>query len=277
MAEVIARFKAGLQDPLRPLGTTLFCGPTGVGKTQLARTVAQYLFGHGRQADRLIRLDMSEYSSPAAADRLITKIDGTPSDLIDRVRRQPFVVVLFDEIEKAADSVFNMLLGLLDEGRLTDRWGRTTTFRSALVIMTSNLGASTRGTIGLGPPQEQRYETEVRSFFRPEFFNRIDSVVTFPPLAWDTCLGIVRKELGDLEHREGIRRAGLRLTFGPSLVEQLARDGFDPRFGARPLQHAIETQVVAALARHLVAHPGLRDAALHVDMHPQGGLVIERG
>ncbi len=275
MAELIARFKAGLQDPLRPLGTLLFCGPTGVGKTQLAKTAAQYLFGHGSQTDRLIRLDMSEYSSPAAAERLITKDDGTPSDLIDRVRRQPFVVVLLDEIEKAADNVFDILLGLLDEGRLTDRWGRTTTFRSAIIIMTSNLGAATRSTIGLGAQQEQRYEAEVRSFFRPEFFNRIDSVVTFHPLAWDTCLGIVRKELGEIAQREGICRAGLQLEFSPTLVERLARNGFDPRFGARPLQRTIEIEVVSTLARHLIEHPGLRDATLHLKMGPQGGLRIE--
>ena len=141
-AEIIATFKAGLNDPRRPLATLLFCGPTGVGKTELAKAMSRYLFGHGRRADRLIRLDMSEYAAPWAAERLVAKDDGTPSDFVQKVRRQPFVVVLLDEIEKAAAPVFDMLLGVLDEGRLTDRNGRTTIFRSAIVIMTSNLGAA---------------------------------------------------------------------------------------------------------------------------------------
>jgi ATP-dependent Clp protease ATP-binding subunit ClpC len=274
LAEMIARFKAGLQDPRRPLGALLFCGPTGVGKTQLAKTVAQYLFGHGRETDRLIRLDMSEYSAPFSAPRLITKADGTPSDLIQRVRQQPFVVVLLDEIEKAADSVFDVLLGLLDEGRLTDRWGRTTTFCSAIVIMTSNLGASARSTIGLGAAREERYETEVRSFFRPEFFNRLDGLVTFQPLDWDTCLAITRKELDEIQQRAGIRRSGLKLRFSPELVQHLARDGFDPRFGARPLQRMIEIQVVATLARHLVDRPELRDGTLQIGIDAEGEVQI---
>jgi ATP-dependent Clp protease ATP-binding subunit ClpA len=179
-----------------------------------------------------------------------------------------------DEIEKAAPAVYDVLLGLLDEGRLTDRFGRTTTFRSAIVIMTSNLGATTRPSIGWVPQPGDRYETEVRSFFRPEFFNRIDTVVTFRPLAPETCLAITRKELSDIGRREGFRRAGLRLEFTETLVHQLARDGFDPRFGARPLQRTLETRVVSKLARHLVEHPGLRNVRLNVDIDGQGEVTL---
>lgn len=152
-ANVVAAFKAGLNDPQRPLGVLLFAGPTGVGKTELAKTLSDYLFGHGQQTDRLVRLDMSEYSSGDAAERLLSKPDRTPSDLIARVRQQPFVVVLLDEVEKAHPDVFDVLLGLFDEGRLTDRHGRTTNFKSVILVMTSNLGANNDGRLGSTTPQ----------------------------------------------------------------------------------------------------------------------------
>lgn len=270
MTDVVARFKSGMNDPRRPLAALLFCGPTGVGKTQLAKTISRYLFGHGRTSDPLIRLDMSEYSSPYSVARLITRDDGAPSDFISRVRQQPFSVVLLDEIEKAAPGVFDILLSVLDEGRLTDQFGRTATFRTAILIMTSNLGATDHGAIGLRPSNEQSYEAEVRSFFRPEFFNRLDRVVTFHPLQRATCQAILRKELRELETRPGFHKAAIGLRFSESLMEQLMTVGFDPRFGARPLQRALETTVVAALARFLVDHPGLRDANLEVDLDAQG-------
>ncbi|HZZ77749.1 MAG TPA: AAA family ATPase, partial [Gemmataceae bacterium] len=143
---LVLTFKAGLNDPQRPVGVLLFCGPTGVGKTELARAIAAFFFGHGDKADRLIRLDMSEYTGPGAADRLLLNADGQPSTLFQTIRQSPFSVVLFDEIEKADPEVFDILMGVFDEGRLTDRYGRTATFRSAILIMTSNLGGERRSS-----------------------------------------------------------------------------------------------------------------------------------
>jgi len=266
MADVIARFKTGLNDSRRPLATLLSCGPTGVGKTQLAKTVSEYLFGHGEMTERLVRLDMSEYSSPFAAERLVSKSDGSPSDIVSRVRQQPFCVVLLDEIEKAATAVYDVLLGVLDEGRLTDRFGRTTTFCNSILIMTSNLGASSGGSIGLRPQSGHRYEGEVRQFFRPEFFNRLDQLVTFHPLPKEACLAIIQKELKEVGQREGFRKLGLRLQFADSVVEHLLQIGFHPQFGARPLQRAIEESVVARLAHFIVNHPDLRNATVRIEL-----------
>ncbi len=289
-AETVATFKAGLNDPRRPLGTLLFCGPTGVGKTELAKTMAAYLFGHGKQAERLVRLDMSEFASPWNAERLVAKDDCTPSDFLQKVRQQPFVVVLLDEIEKASAEVFDMLLGVLDEGRLSDRYGRTTIFRSAVLIMTSNLGTAKGKSIGfeaVGQVANLRgagqignllhagpYETAVQDFFRPEFFNRIDAVVSFRSLDAEACRAIVRKELADLGRRAGLFRADLRLAAGDALVAHLVQIGFDWRYGARPLQRVLETRVVTPLSRYLLAHPYLRGTEVRLDVDAEGKVVV---
>ena len=170
-ARLVTTIKSGLTDPMRPMGVHLFCGPTGVGKTALAKALVEYCFEAGGQKDRLVRLDMSEYGGWGATQRLLQGPHGQPAAWIQRVRRQPFCVVLFDEIEKAAPDVFDVLLGLMDEGRLTDRYGRVTWFRSAIIIMTSNLGASASASAGFSTDAGPSYESEVAKFFRPEFFN----------------------------------------------------------------------------------------------------------
>lgn len=297
-ADVVISFKAGMNDARRPLGTLLFCGPTGVGKTELAKAISRFLFGGSvgwdqRSADpptnavvvpfevrpsdskedrwagaalfppyetsdaqrRLIRLDMSEYSGAWAADRLLTQANGEPSDFIQQIRRQPFCVLLFDEIEKAHPSVFDVLMNVFDEGRLTDRFGRVTYFRSAVIVLTSNLGASSGQSVGFGDRSTSntaRHLTAARQFFRPEFFNRLDSVVTFEPLTSEVVAQITEKELREISQREGLRKRGLQFCWTDEVIAHLAKAGFDPRYGARPLQRTLETEVVAPLSRLLV-------------------------
>lgn len=279
-ARLMATIKAGLTDPGRPPGVLLFCGPTGVGKTALARLLADQCFGAGTEgassavsgravsgagADRLVRLDMSEYGGWGAAQRFLQDPQGQPAPWIERVRRQPFCVVLLDEIEKAAPEVFDVLLSLLDEGRLTDRFGRVTWFRSAIVILTSNLGASATDPAGFAPSAEVGHASAVAKFFRPEFFNRLDSVVTFKPLERGEVRRIAGKELSDLAAREGLAAAGLRLQWSERLVDAVATAGYDERLGARPLQRALERLVVTPLARWRMAHPDVAEGILHLD------------
>lgn len=267
--QLVTTFKAGLNDPNRPLAVLLFCGPTGVGKTELAKTISKYFFGHGEKSERLVRLDMSEFSGPGSALRLVMEPDGTPSPFIKKVRQQPFTVVLLDEIEKADHTVFDVLLSVFDEGRLTDRYGRTTTFRSAVIVMTSNLGASASSTIGYGEILEASYEKEALKFFRPEFFNRMDSIVRFSPLTQEMILEITQKELSELQHREGLKKANLHLTWTNEVVEFLASQGFDKRYGARPLQRTIEMLVTAPLARFFIEKPALKNCAIHLALSPE--------
>jgi ATP-dependent Clp protease ATP-binding subunit ClpC len=282
-ATLVTTFKAGLNDPNRPVGVLLFCGPTGVGKTETARALSRYLFGHGEMGapagattspDRMVRLDMSEYTGWRAGERLLTRPDGEPSELIQKVRQQPFAVVLLDEVEKADPEVFDVLLGVFDEGRLTDRFGRVTRFTSAVIIMTSNLGAGKREAFGFGPAPGVSYESEAMGFFRPEFFNRIDQVVTFSALDAETIRAITRKELGEIAAREGLVRAGVRLDWSRRLEDHVAREGFDERYGARPLQRTLESMVVTPLARHLLDNPEVRRATVYLDVDEQGQLVI---
>jgi len=273
-AGLVTTFKAGLNDPQRPLGAMLFAGPTGVGKTELAKALADELFGHGEAQQRMIRLDMSEFATAGSAERLVSEAGSEPSELIRRVREQPFCLVLLDEIEKAAPEVFDVLLGVFDEGRLTDRFGRVTNFRSCVVVMTSNLGATQEELMGFGKPRDPDYAAAIMRHFRPEFFNRIDSVVSFAPLEHATILRIAEKELAALASREGLLRAGATLAWTPALVEKLAKAGFDRRFGARPLQRTLEALVVTPLARALAANPALASRQITLDVDASGVLVV---
>ncbi|MDB5322103.1 MAG: ATP-dependent Clp protease ATP-binding subunit [Phycisphaerales bacterium] len=278
-AGVVTTFKAGLNDPERPLGVLLFAGPTGVGKTQLAQSLARFLYGGGTadgarpSAQRLVRLDMSEYAGADAAERFLGSPHTGPADWIQKIRQQPFTVLLLDEIEKAAPAIFDILLGVFDEGRLTDPWGRLTHFKSAVIIMTSNLGSAAGDAFGLSKTHAPAYESETMGFFRPEFFNRIDAVVAFDPLTPETIRAIAEKELRDLAQREGLTRAGLRLRWTPALLDLLSHEGFDPRYGARPLQRAIEMLVVTPLSKYLVDHRK-RDTTIMIDVDSGGRVTI---
>lgn len=275
--KLVLTFKAGLNDPQRPIGVLLFCGPTGVGKTELARTLADFFFGHGEKADRLIRLDMSEYTGAGAADRLLADADGQPSALLQAIRQRPFNVVLLDEIEKADPEVFDVLMGVFDEGRLTDHYGRTATFRSAIVIMTSNLGGEKQSSFGFGAAPAVHYETEAQAHFRPEFFNRIDALVAFAGLDAGSIEAITRKELGEIAGREGLAKARLRLTWSDAVVAKLARTGFDRRYGARPLQRTIERMVVTPLSQFLLEHARVKNASLRLDLNEAGDVIVAWG
>jgi ATP-dependent Clp protease ATP-binding subunit ClpC len=265
-ARVLTRLKAGLNDPERPIGSLFFVGPTGVGKTELAKQLARYMFG---DADRMIRVDMSEYMLPGAAQRLLASGRGLRS-LVDRVRERPLGLVLFDEIEKAHPEVFDLLLGLLGEGRLTDVDGRLVDFRMTLVVMTSNLGVARGGGSGFGAGDQGESELlgAVRAHFRPEFWNRIDHVIPFRALSPADIRRVVELELAKLVQRVGFVRRRLRLRVSSDARDLLARLGWHPTRGARPLKRVLEERVVAPIAVLLAEDPGLVDREIDVVVAP---------
>jgi ATP-dependent Clp protease ATP-binding subunit ClpC len=259
-ARVVVPFKAGVHDPDKPLGSLFFVGPTGVGKTELAKQLAHYLFGDSK---RLIRVDMSEYMVRGAAQRLLEVGEGV-SSLAQRVRAQPLSLVLFDEIEKAHRETFDLLLGLLGEGRLTDSRGSLVDFRMTIVVMTSNLGVSERAAPGFGTGRQQDFARGVREHFRPEFWNRLDHVVSFGHLQREDVRRIVDLELGKVRAREGLRARGVSLEVSAAARDRLADLGYDERRGARPLQRVIEERVVTPMAVHLAEAPELTGVTFRV-------------
>lgn len=252
LSNLIMLIKASLNDPQKPLGSFLFMGPTGVGKTESVLALTEYLF---RDRKRLIRLDMSEYAAHGSAMRLVGGVDGE-GDLTRKIREQPFSVVLLDEIEKADPSVFDILLQVLGEGRLTDTTGSTVHFTHAIVIMTSNLGAEQKNPVGFAGRTlkglEAHYRDAAERFFRPEFINRIDFLVPFHPLDRDSLRRIAKMMLDQAIQREGFQRREIKVQYNDELLDHLVSIGYQPRYGARPMKRAIEQTVLVPLSRRLI-------------------------
>ena len=256
VAEAILRARAGIKDPRRPIGSFLFLGPTGVGKTELARTLAQTLFD---TEDNIVRIDMSEYMEKHAVARLIGAPPGyvgydEGGQLTEAVRRKPYSVVLFDEIEKAHPDVFNVLLQVMDDGRITDAQGHTVDFKNTVIIMTSNVGSRylSEGVSGSEIPESVRESVmaELRQGFRPEFLNRIDDTVLFKPLTLEEITRIVDLLMAELNTRMAERRITIELDEAARIW--VGEKGYDPVYGARPLKRFLQKQIETKLARALL-------------------------
>jgi ATP-dependent Clp protease ATP-binding subunit ClpB len=278
VADAVRRARAGLQDPNRPIGSFIFLGPTGVGKTELARALAEFLFDDERA---MIRLDMSEYMEKHTVARLLGAPPGyvgyeEGGQLTEAVRRRPYSVLLFDEIEKAHPDVFNVLLQLLDDGRLTDGQGRTVDFRNTVVIMTSNLGTQLiqGGDASQDPILRERIWEVLRNHFRPEFLNRIDEVITFNPLGREQLKVIVDIQLASLKKRLGER--GITLELSDAARGIIAEEGYDPTFGARPLKRAIQRLVQDPLAKRVLSSEFRDGDTIEVDAGHEGQLVFRK-
>ena len=262
VTDVITLIKAGVTDPSKPMSVLFFVGPTGVGKTELAKALAEYIFG---SPDRMIRFDMSEFKDYYSFEKLIGSVgprSGPPhqGSLLSRVKQQPFSLILLDELEKAHENIFDVLLQLFDDGRLSDAQGNTTDFTQSLIVMTSNLGsnlADERSGFGFSTDDEpddleNRIRTEMTNFFRPEFVNRIDRIVVFQPLKREHMRTLAQRELGQVLLRNGITRRKLRVDVDPGVIDILLQEGFSPLYGARPLKRAVERLALIPIARQIV-------------------------
>ncbi|MBR3954134.1 MAG: ATP-dependent Clp protease ATP-binding subunit [Clostridia bacterium] len=263
VSAAIRRSRTGLCDPARPVGSFLFCGPSGVGKTQLCKALAEVLFGDEKA---MIRLDMSEYTEKHAVSRMVGSPPGyvgfeDGGQLTERVRRRPFCVVLFDEIEKGHPEIYNLLLQIMEDGILTDTHGRTVSFRNAVVIMTSNIGAeqfANGGGIGFAEQdgkagtekREQHLRSQLKNSFRPEFLNRIDEVILFEPLTREDCIGIVKNLLNEV--RDRLHAKQIDVHFDKSVCETVCNEGFDARIGARNLRRTVAKRIEEPLSERLL-------------------------
>jgi ATP-dependent Clp protease ATP-binding subunit ClpB len=256
VSEAIQMHRAGLTDPNKPIGSFLFLGPTGVGKTEVAKTLADFLFN---DPDRLIRIDMSEYMEKHAVSRLIGSPPGyvgfeEGGQLTEQVRRHPYSVVLFDEIEKAHPEVFNIFLQILDEGHLTDGQGRTVSFKNTIIIMTSNIGAHLiLESPDLNEKVKNQVEQELYKLFRPEFLNRIDAIVFFKRLSQEDVYQIADIMFAEIKNR--MLERGFEVIISKEALHEIAKIGYEPEFGARPLKRAFQSNIIVSLAKKILEHP----------------------
>ena len=278
VSEAILRSRAGIQDPNRPLGSFLFLGPTGVGKTELAKALAQALFDDEKN---MVRIDMSEYMEKFSVSRLIGAPPGyvgydEGGQLTEAVRRHPYCVVLFDEVEKAHPDVFNVLLQVLDDGRITDSQGRTVDFKNTILIMTSNLGSEfildgiADGEIS--PEARAQVDRMLRTHFRPEFLNRIDEIVYYKPLTRNEISSIVRLMIAGLNKR--LEDKQLKVTLTDAAMNAVIDRGFDPVFGARPLKRYLQSHVETLIARRVIAADVAPGTELTVDLDENGEIIV---
>ncbi len=286
IADAIRRSRAGLKDPRRPMGSFIFIGPSGVGKTYLAQALAEFMFG---DADALIRLDMSEYREQHTASRLFGAPPGyvgyeEGGQLTEAVRRRPYRVVLFDEVEKAHPEVWNSLLQILDDGRLTDGQGRQVDFRNTVLIMTSNLGTEfvrRGGTLGFLQQTEtdedraahEKIERALKSTFRPEFLNRIDEIIMFAPLTIEQMRSIVDLQMNEVSQR--LEEHGLHVKLTEAAREWLAQTGYDPAFGARPLRRALQKFIESPLSVSLLSGQFSQGDTVTVDYDEEKGITFQ--
>jgi ATP-dependent Clp protease ATP-binding subunit ClpB len=275
ISDAVRRSRAGLNDPRRPIGSFIFLGTTGVGKTELAKALADYMFN---DENMMTRIDMSEYQEKFSVTRLIGSPPGyvgydEGGQLTEAVRRKPYSVVLFDEIEKANPDVFNVLLQVLDDGRLTDNKGRTVNFKNTIIIMTSNLGsnlirerfehlnASNRDQV-INSTRDEVMEM-LKQTIRPEFLNRIDEIIMFTPLDEEQIRQIVAMQLGGV--KKMLARNGITLEATDAAISLLGRAGYDPEFGARPVKRAIQSMVLNQLSKDIIAMRVNRDRPIIID------------
>ena len=275
VTEAIIRSKAGIKDPAKPIGSFMFLGPTGVGKTELAKTLAEALFD---DENNMVRLDMSEYMEKYSVSRLIGAPPGyvgydEGGQLTEAVRRKPYSVVLFDEVEKAHPDVFNVLLQVLDDGRITDSQGRTVDFKNTIIIMTSNLGSSylldgidDNGNIK--QEAEDMVMADLRNSFRPEFLNRLDEIIMFKPLTKDNIGGIIKLLMADLNKR--LEDKEIKVELSPAAEEYIIENGYEPAYGARPLRRFIQKHVETLAAKCILADEVSLQDTIMIDVSENG-------
>lgn len=280
VANAVLRSRAGLQDPSKPLGSFMFLGPTGVGKTELAKALAENLFDSEKH---MVRIDMSEYMEKASVSRLVGAAPGyvgyeEGGQLTEAVRRNPYTIVLFDEIEKAHPDVFNILLQVLDDGRLTDGQGRTVDFKNTILIMTSNLGSeilldNVKEDGVISPETKEQVMKLAQAHFKPEFLNRIDDIITFSPLTFDAIEKIVDKFIGQLSAR--LSSQEIELKINDDARKWIAKEGYDPAYGARPLQRFITTHVETPLAKEIIAGKVMPHSVVTIGLGANDNLVFK--